>query len=428
MSTTKVFDLIGIGIGPFNLGLAALLQDHPNIKYLFLEQKESFNWHPGLLLPWARLQVPYFADLVTLANPQSPYTYINYLHVQKRLFRFSAHENIFPLRAEYNQYCRWVVDQLPGLLFNHRCVQITYNTVEKYYVVEWKNPLTNDKGLFHAKQLVIGIGTQPYIPESIQIPKHPNVIHSSDYLLHKHTLLANGNITLIGSGQSAAEIFCDLLQYGNLLHNLDWCTRSRQIAPMDYSRFALEMASPDYVNYFFGLPEKTKAEILVSQAYLYKGINRQLIELIHDQLYIMHAQGGSFKPCIYTSLELAGIQHAGKSLHLSFRHRDTRKEFTRTTGSVILATGYQYKVPGFLNAIRDRINWNGNGWFQVQKQYTVDENQTIFVQNADLYSHGFNSADLGLAQHRNMIILNQLLGKEYYKIESNTTFQLFEPL
>ncbi|MGC4233250.1 MAG: SidA/IucD/PvdA family monooxygenase [Niabella sp.] len=427
MATTKVFDLIGIGIGPFNLGLAALLQDHPGIEYLFLEQRECFNWHPGLLLPWARLQVPYFADLVTLANPQSPYTYINYLHTQKRLFRFSAHENIFPLRIEYNQYCRWVADQLPNLLFNHRCEKITYNPVKRYYTVEWRNPITHDKGMFHAKQLVIGIGTQPYIPGSIQIEKHSNVIHSSDYLLHKHALLASGNITLIGSGQSAAEIFYDLLQHESLLQSLNWCTRSRRIAPMDYSRFALEMASPDYVDYFYGLPEKAKAEILASQAYLYKGINQQLIEQIHDQLYIMDVQGSALKPNIYTSQELTAIKQTAKSLNLSFRHRDTDKQITQTTSSVILATGYHYNVPAFLESIRNRINWNQNGWFDVQKPYTVDKDQTIFVQNADLNSHGFNAADLGLAVHRNMVIINALLKQDYYTIEHGTVFQQFEP-
>ncbi|ANH81687.1 hypothetical protein A8C56_12455 [Niabella ginsenosidivorans] len=425
MHTIKVFDLIGIGIGPFNLSLATLLQDHPGIEYLFLEQKESFNWHPGLLLSWVRLQVPYFADLITLANPQSPYTYINYLHTQKRLFRFSAHENIFPLRTEYNQYCRWVAKQLPGLLFSHRCEQITYNANAGYYTVQFGNPVTKENGTFHAKQLVIGIGTQPYIPESVQIAKHSNIIHSSDYLLHKHALLANGSITLIGSGQSAAEIFYDLLQYENLLHDLNWCTRSRQIAPMDYSRFALEMASPDYVDYFFNLPEKAKAEILASQAYLYKGINRQLIEQIHDQLYIMDAQGGSFKLNIFTSLELTALQPAGKTLHLCFRHRDTGKSFTQTTGSVILATGYHYKIPSFLKSISNRINWNANGWFNVQKQYAVDNDQTIFVQNADLNSHGFNAADLGLGVHRNMVIINSLLKQDYYTIEQNTSFQKF---
>ncbi|HMR82859.1 MAG TPA: SidA/IucD/PvdA family monooxygenase [Niabella sp.] len=420
----KIYDLVGIGIGPFNLGLAAMLQDHSEINAVFVDQKKSFDWHPGIALPWVRIQVPYFADLVTLANPQSQFTYINYLKQTQQLFRFGAQENIFPLRVEYNNYCKWVADQLPDLIFSHRCEKITYHEQNNYYTVHCThNNLCNKT--FHAKRLVIGVGTVPCLPEGINL--NHNIIHSGDYLNHKSEILQSKNVTIVGSGQSAAEIYYDLLQQADQFSHLHWFTRSRHLAPMDYSRFALEMASPDYIDYFFSLPEKAKAEILASQAYLYKGINRQLIEQIHDQLYIIDAQGGSFKPNIYTSLELAGIQHVGKSLHLYFHHRDTGKQFTQTTGSVILATGYQYKVPAFLKSIRDRINWNANGWFRVQKQYTVDDHQTIFVQNADLHSHGFNAADLGLGVHRNMDIINGLLKQDYYTIERNTTFQKLEP-
>ena len=52
------YDLLGIGLGPFNLGLAALCHDIPKLSTAFIEQKDGFDWHPGLLLPGARLQVP----------------------------------------------------------------------------------------------------------------------------------------------------------------------------------------------------------------------------------------------------------------------------------------------------------------------------------------------------------------------------------
>ncbi|MGX9893546.1 SidA/IucD/PvdA family monooxygenase [Francisella orientalis] len=42
----KIYDIIGIGIGPFNLGLAALLNDKP-INCLFFDKKRKL-----LLAPW----------------------------------------------------------------------------------------------------------------------------------------------------------------------------------------------------------------------------------------------------------------------------------------------------------------------------------------------------------------------------------------
>lgn len=427
MIKSKIYDIIGIGVGPFNLGLAALLQDHPAVSYLFLEQRSHFNWHPGLLLPWARMQVPYYADLVTLANPQSPFSYINYLHQQQRLLRFGAQENIFPLRIEYNHYCQWVAAQLPNLLFNHRCQSIAYDPETKYYSVEFTHPATGNSDVFHTKHIVVGTGIVPHTPASLQYDQHSCIIHSSDYLLHKNKLLSHGDITVIGSGQSAAEIFYDLLQQDKLLTSLRWYTRSSRIAPMDYSRFALEMATPNYIQYFHGLPEKAKTDLLASQHYLYKGINANLITQIHDQLYLMEMSRSPLKPDIYTSSELQKIKANKYELMLTFKHRDMNNRFKQATRAVILATGYEYKIPTFLEPLHDHIHWTKAGKFDVAHNYTIDSDQTIFVQNAELHSHGFNSADLGLGPYRNAVILNNILGREHYIIERDTTFQSFGP-
>ncbi|MFG2390637.1 SidA/IucD/PvdA family monooxygenase, partial [Streptomyces lavendulae] len=70
-------DLVGIGIGPFNLSLAALAHGLPQqgigtLATAFYDQRRDFRWHPGLLIDGATLQVPFLADLVTLADPTSP--------------------------------------------------------------------------------------------------------------------------------------------------------------------------------------------------------------------------------------------------------------------------------------------------------------------------------------------------------------------
>jgi L-lysine 6-monooxygenase (NADPH-requiring) len=47
----------------------------------------------------AEIQVPFLADLVTLADPTSPYTFLNYLHEQGRLYRFYFHTAVFAALA-----------------------------------------------------------------------------------------------------------------------------------------------------------------------------------------------------------------------------------------------------------------------------------------------------------------------------------------
>ena len=69
-----VHDVIGVGLGPFNLGLAALLEPQADVDAVFFDDKPEFAWHPGLMLPDAEIQVPFLADLVTLADPTSART------------------------------------------------------------------------------------------------------------------------------------------------------------------------------------------------------------------------------------------------------------------------------------------------------------------------------------------------------------------
>ncbi|NEE32703.1 lysine N(6)-hydroxylase/L-ornithine N(5)-oxygenase family protein, partial [Streptomyces sp. SID7982] len=75
------------------------------------------------------------------------------------------------------------------------------------------------------------------------------------YLDGKAELQKKKSITLVGSGQSAAEIYYDLLSeidtYG---YRLNWVTRSPRFFPLEYTKLTLEMTSPEYIDYFHALP------------------------------------------------------------------------------------------------------------------------------------------------------------------------------
>lgn len=55
MKNCESYDLLGIGAGPFNLSIAALLAPVKNVKHRFFERQEKYNWHPGMLLPNATI-------------------------------------------------------------------------------------------------------------------------------------------------------------------------------------------------------------------------------------------------------------------------------------------------------------------------------------------------------------------------------------
>ena len=99
VAADEVFDIVGIGIGPFNLGMAALA--HPlvqsnELKAIFFDENQGFCWHPGVMFPNSTIQVPFMADLVSLADPTSPWSFLNYLKRQGRIYQFYIRESFYP--------------------------------------------------------------------------------------------------------------------------------------------------------------------------------------------------------------------------------------------------------------------------------------------------------------------------------------------
>jgi lysine N6-hydroxylase len=418
----KVYDFVAIGLGPFNLGLACLTAPISELDGIFLERKPEFDWHPGMLLESATLQTPFLADLVTLADPASPYSFLSYLKDAGRLYPFYIRESFYPLRTEYVDYCRWAASRVPNVRFNHDVTAVEYDESESVYVVH------ADDETYRARRLVLGTGTPPYLPEPCDALEG-DLVHNSGYVQNRATLQAKRSITIIGSGQSAAEIFHDLLSdIDEHEYELNWITRSARFFPLEYTKLTLEMTSPEYIDYFHALPPGVRDRLIASQKGLYKGIDSAVINDIFDLLYIKARHKDGTRARLMTNTELTGAAYDRESAlyALDLRQAEQGRDFQLATEGLILATGYRHQVPAFLGPIRDRIRWDEHGRFDVRRDYSVDDaGDEIYVQNAELHTHGLVAPDLGMAAYRNSCIIRSLLGREYYPIERSIAFQEF---
>jgi lysine N6-hydroxylase len=427
----KIHDFAAVGVGPFNLGLAALAEPVDGLDGVFLEQRESFDWHPGMMLEPAHLQVPFMADLVTLADPTSPYSFLNFLKQTGRLYRFYIRENFYPLRAEYNQYCQWVAGQLPAVRFGTAVLEITHD--DGVYRLSVSGP--EGPEVLLARRLVLGTGTSPYVPEAAAgivveaAAGHGGlVLHNADYLARKAELQQQRSITILGSGQSAAEIYYELLQESDAHgYQLNWVTRSGRFFPLEYTKLTLEMTSPEYVDYFHGLPQHQRDSLNKTQKNLYKGINSDLIDAIYDLLYARSISGMVDTQLLTHSTLTAAHWDADAGTHtLHLEHGEQGRSYTLESDAVVLATGYGYREPGFLAGIQDRIARDSAGRFAVDRNYSTGvEPGEIFVQNAELHTHGFVTPDLGMGAYRNSCILREITGREVYPVERSIAFQQF---
>ncbi len=420
--TVPVHDLIGIGLGPFNLGLAALA--HPlELDCVFLEAREEFSWHPGMMLDDATLQVPFLADLVTMADPTSPFSFLNFLKQSGRIYPFYVRERFLPHRREYNQYCQWVAAQLPSVRFQQQVTSVEHNG--EAYVVHVASGETH-----LGRRLVLGTGTTPYLPlcahDAVAHEPSGPVIHSADYLARRDELTAHRSIAVVGSGQSAAEVYLDLLNaQPEHDHQLAWLTRSPRFFSMEYSKLTLELTSPEYTAYFQSLPDTTRATLLKSQQGLYKGISSDTVDAIHEALYTRSLTAAA-ETTLLTNTELLGLTPTSSGYRLVLHHTEQGEDFTMESEAVVLATGYRPGLPAFLEPIRHRLRLDPAGRYAASPTYSVDrEDREIWVQNGEEHTHGFVAPDLGMGAHRNSVILAAILGREPYPVEKRVAFQEF---
>ena len=421
------YDFVAVGLGPFNLGLACLTEPIDELQGLFLESNNDVAWHPGMLLEDVRLQTPFLADLVTLADPASPYSFLNFLKQRGRLYPFYIRESFYPLRSEYDEYLRWAARQLPTLRFGEHVTAVDYDDARELYLVTVFRAADGRSVTYHARHLVLGTGTPPYVPaECCNVGGE--AIHSSSYTDHRESLRHKASITVVGSGQSAAEIFRDLLcDMGRHGYELNWVTRSPRFFPLEYTKLTLEMTSPEYARYFHSLSTAERERLLNSQSGLYKGIDSDLISEIYDLLYTKSVQRPlPVRLLTNTAVTSTQYDHARDRYTLGLLQQEQQERFSMHTHGLVLATGYRYEEPEFLRPVEHRIARDEHARFAVGENYSIDHAaREIFVQNAELHTHGFVAPDLGMGAYRNSRIISELLGREYYPIEHQIAFQQF---
>ncbi|GHF65438.1 lysine N6-hydroxylase [Amycolatopsis bartoniae] len=415
-------DLAGVGIGPFNLSLAALADRVPGLRTGMFERRKEFRWHPGLLIEGATIQVPFLADLVTLADPTHPLSFLNYLRAHDRLFPFYFAEKFHLDRTEYDDYCRWAAGQLDACHFG---VEITgIDATESVFQLT-----TGDGETIAAQNVVLGVGTTPSLPEPLRpLVSRAPVLHSADYLTERERLLAAPGVTVVGSGQSGAEVFLDLLRHRRHPGGLRWIARTGAFAPMEYSKLGLEQFTPDYTTFFHGLEESIRDSLLPAQWQLYKGIDAKTIAAIHEELYRLSI-GGWPDVVLTPGVELVSAALDGGRIALGLRHQQQGTEAVWHTDAVVCATGYtETPIDHLLGPLADRLVTDGRGRPVVERDHRLRLDGvpgSVFVQNAERHTHGVGAPDLGLAAYRAASIVNSVCGREVYRLPSRTAFTTF---
>ncbi|MFM2415444.1 MAG: hypothetical protein RL385_167 [Pseudomonadota bacterium] len=423
-------DLVAVGCGPFNMSLAALASTLPDLAFLAFEATDELRWHPGLMLDDALFQQSFLADLVSLVDPAHPLSFLAYLKAEDRLYPFFVREQFHPTRREYEAYLRWVASRLGSVVFGARVTSVRWDAGASRFVVDVEERSGRVQHV-SARHVVVGVGTEPHLCDALREIGPSHALHSAQYMARRRDVLRAHHVTVLGSGQSAAEVVLDLLRE-NLRGGpaLSWITRAESFAPLDYSKLVLEMTTPAYVRYFHGLEEAARDRLNAQQWRHYRGISSYTLDQIHDALYQRELLRGLCPVELRCGVEAhsATMRRDGR-VALSFKHRDTQEHYEHPTDLVIAATGYRERAAPCLAPLSEYIVRDSKGRKVVELDYRVALDPAItgrlFVANAELHTHGVATPDLGVSAYRSATILNNVLGREAYTLPRRTAFSSF---
>lgn len=424
-----MMDVIGIGIGPANLGLAALLEEYEDVTCCFFEQETEFAWHPGMLIKGTDLQVSFLADLVTMANPRSKYTFLNYLHESNRLHRFYTFEQFDIPRREFNEYLSWVAGELDSCQFGMKVEEVT--DCEDGYLVKVRRLKDGVLSEYRAKHVVLGTGSKPMIPVDVPEAALPHVTHSSRYVDQQKELHEAETVAVIGSGQSAAEIFLDLLQHQKKGQQLSWFTRSSEFRELETAELGQELFTPKYVEYFHSLPYEERMNTLPRLAGLRNGIDASTLSRIYQELYHRSVSGEEPSVLIQPMTELEAIHMEDEQqVELHLKQWQLKKEKKITADHVVLATGYTPNIPEWFSIYEPLIEWESDKHFKVTDDFRLvfkdKRSHHLFTFTNLDHSHGTAATNLKLSIYRNQKVIRTIRGDTKEQVKQETAFQQFE--
>jgi L-ornithine N5-monooxygenase len=414
------YDLLGVGFGPSNLALCAMFESQRSrlgwsTKTVgFVESKRRFAWHPEMMLDGARMQIAFLKDLVTLKDPTSPYTFINYLHEKGRLSDFINLRTFYPTREEYNDYFAWAAEKLIEYVTYSHEAEALHPIVDVdgkvgRLAVTCRDLESGEQREFTTQNLVLSLGGRPAVPQSVA-PEvlGPRAFHSSSFLSRIRGFDCRTDYSydflVVGAGQSAAEVFLYLArEYPSARVTLAF--RGFCLMPANNSPLANEIFHPEMVDVFYLLPDVGKRTVMSTLwTTNYAGVDDQDIDAIVALLYDQRIRGGD-RLQIQNFQELMQCTPEDQLVRTVLKNVYTDEVTIARFDAVIFATGYDFAhTGGLLAELEPYINRAEDGAIQLRRDYSVVSEGSleakIFLQGATEHTHGLTSTLISVLPHR----------------------------
>jgi L-ornithine N5-monooxygenase len=395
------YDVVGVGFGPSNLALAIALSDRAGearskCRFHFIEKQRKFIWHGGMLLPGTDMQISFLKDLVSLRDPTSPLTFVNYLHKKGRLEDFINCKTFYPSRVEFNDYLGWVACHFKNVCSYGETTIAVEPVTSGQYVTSLRirsRTAAGHETIRHARNLVVAVGGTPHVPGLFSpVADDARLLHSSRYLDTIGTLdLARrgARAAVIGGGQSATEVTVDL-------HNrfpelgIDLVFRGHALKPSDSSPFVNEIFNPTYTDFIFSQPDERRDMIVRNfRNTNYAVVDPDLLDQLYRILY-QHKVDGLARIALRPRSALTDVVKRPNGIEIGIKDDFAGLHQRHLYDVVILATGYERSSRHpFLQALEPYIQN-----FAIDREYRL---ATVPAFKPQIHLHGYSETSHGLS-------------------------------
>ncbi len=417
-----IYDVIGVGFGPANIALAIAMEELSfQGKALFLEARADATWQENMLFEDSDIQNHPLRDLVTPRNPQSYYSFTNFLHKKGRFFQHLNSNFHLPLRIEFAQYISWVAGHFDHLVqYQTPVVRIERIEHDGQRIYQ----LTDRGGkTYHARMAVVAPGRTPHLPPVFDGLESPRAIHLNHYLktLNELALDSLDRIAVVGGSQSAVEIMLHLSERfpQSDVIGIKRCYGYKQ---KDVNPFTGEVYFPDFVDLFHASDRPTKRRLIADLHYTnYSASDADVLDRLYQRMYQQKIQQRE-KIVVHRSANVTGVEvREDGQLMLTIDKLEREEAVRERVGLVILATGFknigtrenEEPYPRILQPLIEAIQLDETGCIDTNYDYSLtmkgEALRTCFLNGLCESSHGMGDAgSFSLLALRSQLILQSL--------------------
>jgi lysine N6-hydroxylase len=406
------YDLVGIGAGPANLSLAALMQSHTDRSIALYDAASSSRWHSSLLHSGVRMQTSWLKDLVSFVAPTHEVSFLNYLVSEGRLFALiNSQFDVIP-RAEYMRYLAWATERIDNVFHNTPVDEVTF--------VEGKGFLTISGGrpIARSTHLVLGVGTRPKMPDAFASMPADRVFLADHLDRHLNTMSADRTvpIAVVGGGQTGIEVVFRLYSAG--FRNIRWLGRRQWFQTIDDSPAANDFYRPAHQQFLQELARPTRRRLVEEQNptgdALTPGALRNLYQMNYDGML----EQGHFPVTLLPGRDVVAADSDQGELVLRCV-TPAHVEEHRARYAVI-AVGRELAPVPLSNELRERIDTDDDDEMIIDADYSVrwkgPDGHRIYAMNRARFSHGIPDANLTLLPFRSALVVNSVLDHEVFPV------------